>query len=218
LQESREHFLAQAHEAINQRQYRQAVRLLETCQADGIFSGEIAELLEFARHEADQQQRESLVETTFAEAQGLLAKGAYVAAIRLLEPVVQKTSDVSMRALLDKARSQEQALQQKIGNVLSTAQELVQGALYEEAVTFLQSQPDSVSQAPPVQEEVRKLRATRDNEEALLQLVGNAYGALDNLDGAGGWATLEAGLQSNPESPLLNRVRETFQKRMRVTA
>jgi len=39
LQESREHFLAQAHEAINQRQYRQAVRLLETCQADGIFSG-----------------------------------------------------------------------------------------------------------------------------------------------------------------------------------
>jgi serine/threonine protein kinase len=218
LQESRAHFLAQAHEAINQRQFRQAVRLLETCHADGIFSDEITELLEFARHEAEQQQRESLVETTFAEAQGLLAKGAYVAAIRLLEPVVQKTSDVSMRALLDKARSQEQALQQKIGNVLSTMQELVQGELYEEAVSFLQSQPDSVSQAPPVQEEIRKLRATRDSEEALLQLVGNAYGALDNLDVAGGWATLEAGLQSNPESPLLNRVRETFQKRMRVTA
>ncbi|MFZ0417413.1 MAG: protein kinase [Candidatus Sulfotelmatobacter sp.] len=218
LQESRAHFLAQAHEAINQRQFRQAVRLLETCQADGIFSGEITELLEFARHEADQQQRESLVETTFAEAQGLLAKGAYVAAIRLLEPVVQKTSDVSMRALLDKARSQEQALQQKIGNVLSAAQELVQGELYEEAVTFLQSQPDTVSQAPPVQEQIRKLQATRDSEEALLQLVGKAYGALDNLDVAGGWATLEAGLQSNPESPLLNRVRETFQKRMRVTA
>jgi eukaryotic-like serine/threonine-protein kinase len=218
LQESRAHYLAQAHEAINQHQYRQAVRLLETCQADGIFSGEIAELLEFARHEADQQQRESLVEKSFAEAQGLLAKGAYVAAIRLLEPVVQQTGDVSMRALLDKARSQDQALQQKIGNVLNAAQELVQGELSEEAVTFLQSQPELVLQAPPVQEEIRKLRAARDSEEATLRLMGSAYGALDNLDVAGGWATLEAGLQSNPESPLLNRVRETFEKRMRVTA
>lgn len=218
LQESRAHYLAQAHEAINQHQYRQAVRLLETCQADGIFSGEIAELLEFARHEADQQQRESLVEKSFAEAQGLLAKGAYVAAIRLLEPVVQQTGDVSMRALLDKARSQDQALQQKIGNVLNAAQELVQGELSEEAVTLLQSQPELVLQAAPVQEEIRKLRAARDSEEATLRLVGSAYGALDNLDVAGGWATLEAGLQSNPESPLLNRVRETFEERMRVTA
>src|ERR1039458_5009729 len=63
-----------------------------------------------------------------------------------------------------------------------------------------------------------KLRAAGDSEEATLRLVGSAYGALDNLDVAGGWATLEAGLQSNPESPLLNRVRETFEKRMRVTA
>ena len=129
LQGSRAHFLSQAHDAINQHQYRQAVRLLETCQADGIFSGEIADLLEFARHEAEQQQRESLVESSFAEAQGLLAKGAYAAAIRFLAPVVQQTNDVSMRALLDKARSQEQALQQKIGTVLSGAQELVQGEL-----------------------------------------------------------------------------------------
>ena len=82
LQAAREHFLAQAHEAIEQHQYRQAVRLLETCQADGIFSGEIAELLEYARHEAEQQQRESLVESSFAEAQALLAKGAYSEAIR----------------------------------------------------------------------------------------------------------------------------------------
>jgi tetratricopeptide (TPR) repeat protein len=218
LQESRAHFLAQAHEAINQHQYRQALRLLETCHADGIFSDEIAELLEFARHEADQQQRESLVEKSFAEAQGLLAKGAYMEAIRLLEPVVQQTGDVSMRALLDKARSQEQILQLKIGNLLNAVQELVQGGLYEEAASWIESQPELVLQALPVQEELRKVRAASDREQALLHIVGNAYGALDNLDVAGGWATLEAGLQSNPESPLLKRTRETFEKRTRVTA
>lgn len=119
LQAARGHCLAQAHQAIEQRQYRQAVRLLETCQADGLFSGDIAELLDFARHEAEQQQRESLVESSFAEAQGLRAKRAYAAAIRFLERVVRQTNDVSMRALLDKARSQEQALQQKIGDALS---------------------------------------------------------------------------------------------------
>ena len=157
LQAAREHFLAQAHEAIEQHQYRQAVRLLETCQADGIFSGEIAELLEYARHEAEQQQRESLVESSFAEAQALLAKGAYSEAIRFLEPVVKQTNDVSMRALLDKARSQEQALQQKIAEVLSATQELVKGELYEEAVTFIESQPEQVLQAAAVQEEIRKV-------------------------------------------------------------
>jgi len=98
------------------------VRLLETCQADGIFSGEIAELLEFARMKPTNNSVSHWWKQHLPKPQGLLAKGAYVAAIRLLEPVVQKTSDVSMRALLDKARSQEQALQQKIGNVLSTAQ------------------------------------------------------------------------------------------------
>ena len=218
LQAAREHFLAQAHQAIEQRQYRQAVRLLETCQADGIFSGEIAELLEFARHEAEQQQRESLVESSFSEAQGLLAKGAYAAAIRFLEPVVKQTNDVSMRALLDKARSQEQTLQQKIADALSAAQELAKGELYEEAVIFLESQPELVLQAVPVQEDIRKLRAARDSEDGLLRVVGSAYAALDNLDINGALATLEAALQSNPESPLLKRVRETFEKRIRVTA
>jgi serine/threonine-protein kinase len=218
LQEFRAHFLAQAHTAINQSQYRQAVTLLETCQADGMFSAEITELLEFARQEAEQQQRESLVKTIFAEAQGLLAKGSYEAAIRLLEPVVQQTNDVSMRALLDKARSQEQALQQGIETVMNVVRELVHGELYEEAVSFLQSQPDPVLQIPAVQDEVRKLKATRDSEAEILQLVGTVYGALDNLDLSGGWAALEACLQSHPESLLLKRARETFGKRMRVTA
>jgi hypothetical protein len=218
LQESRAHFLAQAHEAINQSQYRQALRLLETCQADGIFSDEIAELLEFARHEADQQQRESLVETSFADAQGLLAKGAYTAAIRLLEPVVQQTSDVSMRALLDKARNQEQILQQKIAGALKTAQDLAKSELYEEAINFLESQPELILHSAAVQAELKKVRAIRDREANLVQLVGAAYAALDNHDVGGGWAVLEEGLQSNPESPLLHRVRETFEKRMKVTA
>jgi eukaryotic-like serine/threonine-protein kinase len=218
LQSACEHFLAQAHEAINQRQYRQAVRLLETCKADGIFSDEIGELLDFARHEAEQQQRESLVESSFAEAQGLLAKGAYAAAIRFLEPVVQQTNDVSMRALLDKARNQEQALRLKIANTLSTAQDLVKSELYDEAVAFLESQPELVLQASSVQDEVRKLKVARDGEAELLQLVGTAYGALDNLDISGGLATLQSGLQLHPESPLLKRVTETFEKRMRVTA
>jgi serine/threonine-protein kinase len=218
LQAAREHFLAQAHEAIEQHQYRQAVRLLETCQADGIFSGEIAELLEFARHEAEQQRRESLVESSFAEAQGLLAKGAYAEAIRFLEPVVKQTNDVSMRALLDKARSHEQALQLKISDVLGASKELMKGELYEEAVIFIESQPEQVLQAAAVQEEARNLRAARDNETDLSNIAGTIYAGLDNLDFSGASATMETALQSNPESPLLKRVQETFQQRIRTTA
>ncbi|MGB8580075.1 MAG: hypothetical protein WCD47_04590 [Candidatus Sulfotelmatobacter sp.] len=123
-----------------------------------------------------------------------------------------------MRALLDKAQVQEQALQQKIADVLSATQELVKGELYEEAATFIESQPEQVLQAAAVQEELRKLRAAGDNEADLLNIAGTAYAALDNLDFTGALATLETALQSNPESPLLKRVQETFKRRIRVTA
>ena len=119
---------------------------------------------------------------------------------------------------MDKARSQEQALQQKIAEVLSATQELVKGELYEEAVTFIESQPEQVLQAAAVQEELRKLRAAGDNEADLLNIVGTAYAALDNLDFTGALATLETAMQSNPNSLLLKRVQETFKQRMRVTA
>lgn len=218
LQEARTHYLAQAHEAINGRQYWQAVRLLETCQADGIFSDEITELLEFARHEAAQQHRESLVEASFAQAQAFIKKGDYRAVIDLLEPVVEQTNDVSMRALLDKARNQERAWQEKIDTVLESAEDLVRSELFDEALSFLESQTESVSRSARLTERIQVWREMRDREIALIQVVGSAYGALDNLDIDGGWATLQTGLQANPQSPVLKRVQNTFQSRCRVTA
>ena len=101
---------------------------------------------------------------------------------------------------------------------MNAAQELINGELYEEAATFLESQPDPVLQVPAVQEEIRKVRAAWESEVEILQLVGTAYAALDNLDLSGGWAALEAGLQSHPESLLLKRARENFGSRMRGTA
>ena len=51
-----------------------------------------------------------------------------------------------------------------------------------------------------------------------MNIVGTAYAALDNLDFTGALATLETAMQSNPNSPLLKRVQETFKQRIRVTA
>ena len=48
-------YLTRAHEALSSGKYVEALRLLESCQKEGISSPEIAELIDFARQEADRR-------------------------------------------------------------------------------------------------------------------------------------------------------------------
>src|ERR1019366_5294530 len=51
-EQARAQYLTRAHEALSGGRYVEALRLLETCQKQGISSPEIAELMDFARQEA----------------------------------------------------------------------------------------------------------------------------------------------------------------------
>ena len=57
-EQSRAQYLTRAHEALSSGRYVEALRLLESCQKEGISSPEIAELMDFARQEADQSAQE----------------------------------------------------------------------------------------------------------------------------------------------------------------
>ena len=217
-EEARVRYLTLANEALNKRQYREAVRLLETCEAERVFSDEMRGLLDFARHEANRDQRESVIEASLSQAQTLMMKGGYEAAIHLLEPAVRETGDLALRNLLEKARAQQHDVQRKADAISAALASFLREEQFDEGVSFSQSQPEEVLQLPAAKEALRSLRAARDRDRRELQAIGMAYAALDNRDVVAGWKALETGLQAHADSPFLGGILQTFEARRRTLA
>jgi len=218
LEDSRAWYLARAHEAMNKRQYAEAVKLLEACHAEGIFSGEVTELLDYARHEAEQQHRQSLVENNFGQAQTLLADGNYDAVIALLEPVLQQTDEPSLRTILEKARNQRQSAQRRIDATLETLLQFTQAGQYESALSFLELQPSVILKSERIQAALKQAREFCNRDQAAVQVIAKAYAALDANDIASGWHSLQTALHADAGSPLLKQAVKRFESRQAPVA
>jgi tRNA A-37 threonylcarbamoyl transferase component Bud32 len=214
VEQSRADYLTRAHEALSSGRYLEASRLLESCQKEGIFSPEIAELMEFARQEADQHLKTNQLRGLLREAQELMTRGSYRAVVDLLTPVSQDPSAASLLFLLEDARNRLQSLQRDIDAALQAVEVLTSQEYYAEAVKLLESQPPPVLESEPVQNALRRWRAAQHSEAAALQAVGRAYGALDRLDGDIG--VLQSG--GNSDSSLLTRIVPVFTSRRKSVA
>jgi hypothetical protein len=212
-EQSRAEYMTRAHEALSSGRYLEALRLLETCQKEGIYSPEIAELMEFARQEADHNLKTSQLRGLLQQAQELMTQGSYRAVVDLLTPVSEDPSAASLVFLLEDARSHLQSFQRDIDAALQTVEALTTQEQYAEAVKFLESQPPHVLESEPVQSALRRLRAANDSESAALRAVGKAYAALDRDIGAG----LQPS-DATPESVLLARIVPVFTARRKSMA
>ena len=212
---TRAQYLTRAHEALSSGRYVEAVRLLESCQNEGIRSPEIAELMDFARQEADQRLKNTQFQHLLREAQELMARGSYHAVVDLLTSISEEPGTASLLFLLEDARNRLQSLQRDIDASLQMVEVLTTQEHYVEAVKFLESQPTSVLHSEPVQIALQRLREANDSELAALQAVGKAYAALDRQE-------LAAGTLQNPggsaESSLLARIVPIFTWRRKSVA
>ena len=214
LELSRAEYLTRAHEALSGGRYLEALRLLESCQKEGIASPEISELMDFARQEADQHLKTSQLRGLLRQAQELMTHGSYAAVIDLLTPVANDPSAASLLFLLEDARGRVQAQQRDIDAALRTVAALTDQESYAEAVEFLESQPPSVVGAESVQLSLKRWRAAKEGEQAALQAVGKAYATLDRLESGPG--TLPG--PSTSESALLARIVPVFTSRRKSAA
>jgi eukaryotic-like serine/threonine-protein kinase len=212
-EERRVRYLVLANEALNKRKYQEAVRLLENCQADGVFSDEMRGLLEFARHEATRDQRESVVESTINEAQALLAKGAHDAAMKVLEGAVRATDDPALRNLLEKVRTQKQTAQRKLDALTVALGTFLREEQLEEGVAFFKSQPAAVLQQPVCAEALKELRQARENDRKALEAIGAAYAALGSREMSVAGNTLRENLSSHPDSTFRTNLLKAYEER-----
>jgi eukaryotic-like serine/threonine-protein kinase len=215
LEQSRAAYLTRAHEALSSGRHLEALRLLESCQKEGIFSPEIAELMEFARQEADQHLKTNQLRGLLRQAQEWMTRGSYRAVVELLTPVQEDPSAASLLFLLEDARNRLQSQQRDIDASMQTVEVLTRQQYYAEAIKFLESQTASVLESKQAQTALQQLRSANDRELAALQAVGKAYAALDRFDADAG------GLQNSgadSESSLLTRIVPVFTSRRKSVA
>ena len=124
LEQSRAEYLTRAHEALSNGRHLEALRLWESCQKEGIFSPEIAELMEFARQEADQHLKTNQLRGLLRQAQELMTRGSYRAVVELLTPVQEDPTAASLLFLLEDARNRLQSQQHDIDASMQTVDAL----------------------------------------------------------------------------------------------
>jgi tetratricopeptide (TPR) repeat protein len=214
-EESRAQYLTRAHEALSSGRYDEAFRILETCQKEGIFSQEVAELMDFARQEAEQHSKDTKLQDLLRRAQELMSRGDYRAVVELLTPLSGDPGSASLLFLLEDARSRVQVQQRDLDAALNRAEVLAGAEQYSEAVQLLESQSTSVLQAEPVQNLLKRMREASENEVKSLQAVGRAYAALERLD-VGVDILQQPG--GNAETPLMARIVPVFTSRRKSLA
>ena len=214
-EQARANYLTRAHEALSAGRYLEALRTLENCQKEGGSTPEIAELMDFARQEAERGLKNTKIQGLLRQAQDLMSSGDYAGVVELLTPVNQEPDAASLMFLLEDARARLESMQQNVDAALQSAERLANNEQYGDAVQFLQAQPPSVRDVAAIQKALADLRRASDAEIAALRAVGSAYAALGRAEAS------PDSLQNpgrNLESALLARIVPIFATRRNSAA
>lgn len=178
VEDRRCEYLSRAREALKEGQYKDAVHILEACEAEGIATNEVLTLLEFARNEEKESTTQNLKRSKLVRAQDLVNQGDYDAAIEFLQAALGEAEEASLRLLLDQATSARQAVQRQVESATAAASRLVQAGKIDDALQLLRLLPRDVLQSGRVQMAIAALED--EKARTLFRMAGRAYGALDS--------------------------------------
>lgn len=130
--------LERAQEALQRKEYREGVRLLEAAQTEFPGRTEIEDLLRTSRK---LQAKEKLVGEVLSFSQQLLSQKGPQAAAEYLEEQVPFVTDDRVGAALKEARHQAQQLRQRIQNALEEGKRILREHGSQETRKFLEAQP-----------------------------------------------------------------------------
>ncbi len=174
VDERRVDYLSRAREALEQSRYLDAVTILEDCRSEGIATGEILSLLDYARAEEQEHRRQKLLCGKVAQAQSLLSNAAYDEAIAFLEDELRQGDDAALRLLLEEAAAGRDALSRQTEAALATAAKMK----LADAREFLRRQPAAILHSTRVQAALAAIED--DRAQALYRTMGRAYTGLES--------------------------------------
>jgi hypothetical protein len=197
-------YMAKARALLEDHLYLETVKVLESCEREGLSSRELTELMNLARSAAAERMSQDLVERTFLAAKKLIEAQDYEEVLRLLPPVLDRVEEPSLRKLLDEARQSQQALEQRMERVLDQVERLNGMELFDGALALIAAESSGVRLAKRVQAAQQATAALLDGETARLATIGAAYAALNGPECAAAFQKISAS-QPAPATAELER-------------
>jgi hypothetical protein len=113
--------LGQARQAIDDRLYLEAVKILERCKAEGYSSYEVDGLLELAKSTASQRISQELLERTYSQAKRFIDEEDYESAVQLLRRALRQVDEPVLHRQLEEANQKHLATEQRADAALERA-------------------------------------------------------------------------------------------------
>ena len=102
--------------------------------------------------------------------------------LRLLNPVLQRTEEPTLRRQLEEATLKQRAIEEQVDRLLAEVQRLCAMELFDAAIGLIRAESAGVRQAKRVQATLKSCSALVQAESAKLDAIGSAYAALDGPD------------------------------------
>jgi serine/threonine-protein kinase len=198
--ERKAQFLKRAQEAIDAKQFDQAVQILESASIEYADVPEIGSLLTYAREQKRRIEVSQAVANATREAQSLIGASSFEAAIALLQRAAAETGDASIEQLLRQATASLTELNRRVDALVSRAQAMGESNI-EQALQLLSSQPEQIQRHPRVREARAKLDAGNERERQIGEAIRGADEALTSRDLRSGLIGLEAAQRTCGDSP-----------------
>jgi serine/threonine-protein kinase len=216
--------LGQARQAIDDRLYLEAVKILERCQAEGFSSYEVEGLLELAKSAASQRISQELLERTYGHAKRFIDQEDYESAVELLGRALRQVDEPVLRRQLEEATQKQLATEKQADTALERAGNLARLGLFAEAALLLDEQSAGVKRLPRVEQALGQAKKLQEAEANFSLLAGRCYAQMGSDQGIADLktalnTTAIAGTPSSQEATkerLRNRCGEIYKEKASV--
>ncbi len=192
--------LGQARQAIDDRLFLEAVKILERCKAEGYTSYEVDGLLDLAKTAASQRISQELLERTYSQGKKFIDEEDYDSAVQLLRRALRQVDEPVLHRQLEEATQKQTAVEQRAESALQQAESLTRMELFTEAVVLLEDQPRGVKRLPRVDQALGRARMLRQAEAEFAALTGRCYAQMGTSQGVADLKRALA-LPASPDSP-----------------
>ncbi len=177
------HRLGQARQAIDDRLFLEAVKILERCKADGFSSYEVDGLLGLAKTAASQRISQELLERTYSQAKRSIHEEDYESAVQLLRRALRQVDEPVLHRQLEEATQKQEAIEQKANDAMERAETLTRMELFAEAVVLLEEQSPGVKRLSRVDQALGRARKLQEVEADFAALTGRCYAQMGTVEG-----------------------------------
>ncbi len=210
----------EANEMIRAGKFEGAIETLEKATARAGLSPELSELLEFARNQQEEQQKQERVHQVLSRAQAALKEQSFEEAIGILERAQRESPSQEVSSFLATARDQHQKFEQRREDLLQQALKLIEAREAAKAVALLDGADKAYFKDEKFQQLYARCREGLDRATFIRTALEQAQKSAGQGDLAQAEVLLQQALQRFSDDPTLlaaqKRLREEQARRQQL--